>query len=271
MNLQDYQAFSDQLCERLAADVRVLGLVAAGSMAAVDHPPDVWSDHDFWVITESGAQTCFRSELSWLPQHEQIVLAFQETAHGMKIVYDSGHLLEYAVFDLNELAVARINSYRLLLDRADLAAQLAAIQQQTRAEAQANHSDPRFHLSQLLTNLLVGAGRYARGEQLSGHRFVKEHAINHLLWLLGLQVPAEVPASLDNMDPFRRFEQAFPALGAEINAGLLLPVPLAALVLLDLVEREVRDTLSAYPADAVQTVRRAIQVAAQVSESRLIP
>jgi hypothetical protein len=267
MNSQEYQAFTDQLVERLAADARVLGLVAAGSMAAVDYMPDRWSDHDFWVITEGGAQAHFRSDFSWLPQSDQIVLAFQETAHGMKVVYASGHLLEYAVFEPDELVVARINSYRLLLDRADLAARLAAIQQQTRAEAQANTSDPGFHLHQLLTNLLVGAGRYARGERLSGHRFVKEHAVHHLLWLLSAQIPPAVPAALDNIDPFRRFEQAFPALGAEINACLLLPVPQAALELLDLVEQSVQYTLPDYPETAAQAVRRALEVAAQADSS----
>src|SRR5207237_44114 len=55
-----YDRFSERLHQRLAADERVLGLVALGSMSG-EPPPDQWSDHDFFVITRPGEQERMRA------------------------------------------------------------------------------------------------------------------------------------------------------------------------------------------------------------------
>ena len=54
MEPPDIEAFTEGLVATLTADGRVLGLVALGSMAATDRSPDVWSDHDFWVVVVPG-------------------------------------------------------------------------------------------------------------------------------------------------------------------------------------------------------------------------
>ncbi|MES1246605.1 MAG: hypothetical protein ABUS54_02900, partial [Actinomycetota bacterium] len=64
----------------------MLALVAVGSMAERDSSPDAWSDHDFFVIAKPGEQERLRSQLGWLPEAGRIVLAFRETAHGVKVV-----------------------------------------------------------------------------------------------------------------------------------------------------------------------------------------
>ena len=46
MTPEQYDAFTDMIVRNLVADEQVLGLVAAGSMAKMDHQPDEWSDHD---------------------------------------------------------------------------------------------------------------------------------------------------------------------------------------------------------------------------------
>ncbi len=71
MDLKQYRTFTATLTETLAVDGRVVGLIALGSMAEQDYPPDRWSDHDFFVITEPGAQEAFRADLSWLPDHQR--------------------------------------------------------------------------------------------------------------------------------------------------------------------------------------------------------
>src|SRR5439155_1580337 len=118
--------FSERLRERLATDERVLGLVALGSMSG-EPPPDQWSDHDFFVISRPGEQERMRTELSWLPDGEEIVLAYRETAHGVKVLYRDAHLLEFAVFDPEEMSVARINRFRVLLDRGGVAERTRAL------------------------------------------------------------------------------------------------------------------------------------------------
>lgn len=259
MNRADYDAFTATLLANLRADPRVLGLIAAGSMAATDHAPDEYSDHDFWIVTEPGAQEHFRTVYDWLPHADAIGLVFRETAHGLKVLYTFGHLVEYAVFAPDELAITRLNSHRVLLDRADIAARVAEVVRRTAAEHTGQQADPAFHFGQFITNLWVGVGRHYRGEHLSGHKFVKFNAISHLLPLLATYVPARHPDRLDNIDPTRRFEQAYPALGAEINALLLWETPQAAAGLLALADRLLRAALPAYPVEAVAVVRRFIE------------
>lgn len=101
----------------------MLGLVAVGSMAS---GPDPWSDHDFLVIAEPGATEALRTDPTWLPHHERLVLHFRETGHGVKAVYDDGHLVEFAVFAPDEIGLALMNRTRVLLDRADVTARVAA-------------------------------------------------------------------------------------------------------------------------------------------------
>src|SRR5256885_11336360 len=125
-----YDRFSERLHQRLAADERVLGLVALGSMSG-EPPPDQWSDHDCFVIGRPGEQERMRTELSWLPDGEEIVLAYRETAHGVKVLYRDAHLLEFAVFDPEEMSVARVNRFRVLLDRGGVAERMRALREGT--------------------------------------------------------------------------------------------------------------------------------------------
>ena len=94
MQRDAYDRLTERLREGLAADARVLGLVALGSMSGEPPAPDEWSDHDFFVITRPGEQERMRTDLSWLPDAGQIALSYRETAHGVKVLYRSAHLLE---------------------------------------------------------------------------------------------------------------------------------------------------------------------------------
>jgi len=78
-------------------------------------------------ITTSGEQEDFRTRFDWLPNHDDVVLTVRETAHGLKVLYASGHLLEYAVFDLAEIALAKANDYRIAFDRGGVAATMQGI------------------------------------------------------------------------------------------------------------------------------------------------
>lgn len=244
MTPQAHAAFSATLAATLAADPDVVGLVLLGSSSGVSPVPDAYSDHDVFVVTRPGAQERFRTELGWLPDAGAIALAFRETPHGVKVLYAGGHLVEFAAFDLDELSVARVNRYRVALDRADVTARMARIQEATAARSAAA-PDLSWHAGQFLTNLVVGFGRDARGERLSGHDFIRVHAVRHLAILLRTKLSAAAAARLDDLDPFRRFELAFPELGAEIEAALRRPAPEAARALLDIAARELPQLVSA--------------------------
>jgi len=261
MQREQYKAFTDQLRENLLEDDRVLGLVVLGSTAGQSHAPDAWSDHDFFVITEHDQQEGFRTHFAWLPDHEQIVLTVRETAHGLKVLYQNGHVLEYAVFDAEELHMARVNDYAVLFDRGPVGVLMAEI---AAKPAPSIADTTERDLGMVPSLLIVGAGRYARGEVLSAHVVIKQYALSHLMTLLTRHLPDGDRTHLDNLDPFRRFERAFPAVAAALNAALQRDPLDAAHDLLDLYEEHLQP-VAGYPAQAVETVRAYLKRVAQVA------
>jgi hypothetical protein len=230
-----YDAFTDALVASLRD--RVLGLVAVGSMAG---DPDEWSDHDFLVVTAPGLQEEHRRDLSWLPDAARVLTSIRETAHGVQVIYDDGHLLEFAVFEPDELALASVNRYRVLFDHADVAERLTAI------AARPSAGDDRREFGMFLSGILVGGGRARRGEELSGAWLVKGQSVRALAALLG--------GGGDDLDPLRRLRH--PELEALMRAGTVD----AALGLLDLAEREVRPRHPELAWDALDPVRRRLLI-----------
>jgi hypothetical protein len=257
MQTQAYQAFIDTLRANLQADGSVLGLVLLGSTAGQSHAPDEWSDHDFFVITESGAQERFRTHLEWLPDHESVVLAVRETPHGLKILYASGHVLEFAVFDRNEISVAKANDFSVVFDRGGVAEAMQRIAQ-TDATVQYPLETVQRDLGTFLCLLVIGAGRVARGELISGQVFIRTYALGNLLRVLAHSLPSADRSTLDNLDAFRRFERAFPEVGAAINAALSRDTAGAALGLLEVCEQHLRGAAS-FPQAGADAVRRFLQ------------
>jgi hypothetical protein len=252
MTPADHAAFTAALLARLSEDPDVLGLVTLGSSSGLAPLPDAFSDHDFFVVTRAGAQERFRQDLSWMPDAGAIVLAFRETAHGLKALYASGHLAEFAVFDRDELALARVNRYAVPLDRADVAARLAATRAATVA-ATAAAPDPRFHGGMFVTSLVVGVGRAARGELLSGHQLVRVAALGHLVTMLHARHRGD-GGPLDDLDPHRRLERALPRAGAALARALMLPIPDAARALLEIADEELPGLVAPRARAAVEAV-----------------
>lgn len=212
----DYHAFTAQLAATLDADPRVLGLVALGSMAERGRFPDVFSDHDFFVIASDAEP--LRATADWLPDRERIALWFRETPHGCKAVYDDGHLIEYAVFTPDELRVARANDYRVIFDRERVGERMAEIAGATEPPPGRDWLHGMF-----LSNLLVAASRARRGEPFSA-RYMLAHAMRHLVMLLG--------GGPDNLDPLRRFDHY------ALEQAMRLGPASAARELLGIYERE---------------------------------
>lgn len=254
MQTDTYHVFTDQLTTNLQNDDRVQGLVLLGSTANHSHPPDRWSDHDFFVITASGEQEDFRTRFDWLPDYDDIVLTVRETAHGLKVLYASGHLLEYAIFDLAEIALAKANDYRIAFDRGGVEVAMQAI---TTLPTVYTYTPANLSrdMGMFLCLLVVGAGRVARGEAISGQVFIRAYALSHLLAALTHVLEVSDAAQLDNLDPYRRFEQALPQIGAEINTALNHDPIATALGLLDVYEHTAHDA-EGYAQDAVNTVRQ---------------
>jgi hypothetical protein len=213
-----FRRFLERTQERLSTEPGVLGLVALGSTADLERPPDDGSDHDLWVVTESGRQEGLRNNVAWLPESHRIVHRFRETEHGVKVVYDDGHLVEFAVFALEELAVARANVYRVLFDRADVAARVAACAERSPSPA----PDRTWLFGQALTHLLVAGQRWRRGERASASRFVTL-AVERIAQLVDGLEPSADPRLRDDLDPLRRFERQHPVRGRAVAEALAAP------------------------------------------------
>lgn len=233
MTPSEHLAFTMAIRATLEPDPDVLGLVGLGSTSGLPPGPDAFSDHDLFVVTRPGVQQRYRDGLGWLPASAgPVALAFRETAHGVKVLLGSGHLVEFAVFDPDELGLARVNRYAVLLDRAGLTARLARVREATVTATAAPPPDLAWQAGQLLTNLVAGAGRAARGERLSGHQLVRVSALGHLVTLLRHGLPPGAAGPLDDLDLFRRLEQALPGVARQLDEALRLPVVESAQALL---------------------------------------
>ncbi|HYV44889.1 MAG TPA: hypothetical protein VFA20_08510 [Myxococcaceae bacterium] len=246
MSPDDHQAFLRALVERVAGDPRVVGVVALGSSsdpAAVD----AWSDHDLFLVVAPGAQEAFRNDLSWLAPGK-VLHAFRETAHGVTAILEGGHLVELAVFDPEELAVARVSRYRVLFDRGGIAGRMEAVARASEGARGESGADDAWLTGMFLSGVLVGGGRARRGERLAG-RAALAGAARRLMVLIARHVPGA--GGLDPFDPHRRFERAYPSIGAEIDQALSRGGPEGALLLLAIAER----ATSLIPRDAAAAIR----------------
>ena len=81
----------------------------------------------------------------------------------------------------------------------------------------------------------------------------------HLLRLVATCARDGPADRLDDIDPRRRFEAAFPALGTEIAALLESDTEAAARGLLDLAERRIAPQMTDWPTEAAGAIRRFIE------------
>jgi hypothetical protein len=242
--------FIDALLAQAESDPQVIGLVLAGSSAQTERR-DQWSDHDFLMITADGTPEHYRTDLSWLPDHDSIGFSFRETAHGLKVVYRSGLILEFAVFDRAEFAGCALNHYRVVLDRGGITALASTVHDRS---IETRPADRATSLRLFLSLVLIGTGRARRGERLSANVMIRDYATAHLLRLLADLLPVEDTAVLDVLDPWRRFESAAPALAAGLDHALSQPIDDVGLALIAQVDPHLRAHWPDYPADDTDLV-----------------
>lgn len=250
--LENFLAYSQALTDSLEARAEVVGLVFLGS--AADHSRvDEWSDHDFFVITEDGEAEGLRQDLSWLPRQSEIAIAPRETAHGLKVVYEDGQVLEFAVFEDRELEIAAANAFSVAIDKSNIQKRMTAIAE--RSKPKPVNVETTFEL--FLCQLLIGVGRARRGETLIASQHVRSWAITAAVTLLREWVK---PASgtehkTDNLNGLRRFEQQYPELGERLEEITQLPVEASAKELLHLLQQYAQENLDEKHLHQVYVVR----------------
>lgn len=228
-----YHDFSEQLTKNIQDRPDTLGLVLVGSTSDTARV-DEWSDHDFFVVTREGEAEHLRQDLSWLPYSDEIAWSPRETAHGLKVVYEFGHVLEFAVFDDSELELAKVNAATVTVDKTNIGERIDVMRVAS-VPAQPNWD---AELDLLLTHILIGVGRARRGEVLIAGQHTRSYLLGHFLGLMSSWVDAAPGTSQteDNLNRFRRFELRFPELGARVEAALQLDVEAGARAILELLE-----------------------------------
>ena len=235
VNLETAERFADytsRLIQSAESDSSVLGLVLVGSTAET-HRVDEWSDHDFFLVVANGVGEKYRQDLSWVPDIENAVLHPRETAHGLKIVFADGHVLEFAVFEVEELPLAGINSFAVPVDKSNIFDVVTKLAAKSKDDRPFNW-DEEFEL--FLSQVLIGVGRFRRGEVLIAGQIIRSHCLNHFLGLVrSVQPPMAGFAGLeDSFNRFRRFDFQYPELALKIEDALQKNVEESAQVLLEL-------------------------------------
>jgi hypothetical protein len=251
MTSKGFDQFLDQLSETATASPHVVGLAGFGSTAARERV-DEWSDHDFAWITAPGAEDTYRHDLTWLPDADSIALSVIEHHGGVKVIYDDGHVLEFGITDVDALRTWAGNSIRVVVDKGGVAESVAAVLRAPIAD-----TDPtgyRF-VALLLTQVLVGVGRYRRGEVLSASGLIRGEAVNHLLAAVAAR-KGMASTNLDSLDPRRRVEKDFAELGVELEQAVRHDPETAARRLVDIAERELSHGWPEFPHRGLTALRR---------------
>jgi hypothetical protein len=247
MNANEFENYTERLQASLESLPCVIGLVTLGSTAEPGFR-DEWSDHDFWVITEPGMQESLIEDLSWLPDHENILFEVSHLPHGRTILFRNRHKVEFAVFDASELRAGKIVRYRVVIDRDHVAELIANVHRETYGQAKLRPEA----LENLCIVIWSAVELHARGELLHARQYINGFAINQLLNLLYSET---IDERRDVLDPRRRLESRAPELAAKLLELYAKPVPHAALLLLDIVERELRPKAPTLAWEKVATVR----------------
>jgi hypothetical protein len=251
---EQFEALSAGLADGVRSRDGLFGLVLLGS-ASRDGAGrrDEWSDHDFFAMIEPGRGAALRPDLSWLPERDRLVLTAREGEIGFVAVYDDGHVFEFALSEVAELAGAVAGDATVVLD--DEAGSVAALIESARVRAAASDRfDPENDARLVLVKLMIGVGRIRRGELLNGGQLVRTAAGQHLVRAIRGRFSDRSTTLRDTIDPVRRFERDFPEWGARIASTLDLPAEDAANGLFRLTREILEPGWSGFPSRAADAV-----------------
>ena len=247
-----FDRFTAELHASVSSLPGVIGLVMTGS-AAERSRLDEWSDHDFIVVTTRYATEAVRTRLDWLPRPTKLVFVSPVPGDGFRAMYEDGHVLEFDVAPLDEVAGWQANDCTVILDRGGVEEGMATIaaKKKPHVNIHAEHE-----IRQFLALILIGVGRARRGETLIAGAAVRNAAVAHLVNVWQERMPAIAPERADNLDNWRRFEFVYPDFGPELSRAIARDVEPAARALLHVAERRIAPGWTGWPDDAVVAVRR---------------
>jgi hypothetical protein len=214
METFDFEIYTSLVKERIKPDPDVLGLILVGS-TAIPEARDEWSDHDFWIITVPGAQGTYLNSAEWLPFSESILLTALHGELVRSVLYHNRHVVEYAVFDQEQVKNAKLNRYKVAFDRGGVESIAKKLNENT-LSARASEVSRSDKLSNLCLLIWTVHQRSERGEYLSASQYLN-HAIDVFFDLLVRANSLGTDPTFDALSPHRRLEFFNPDLGVELN------------------------------------------------------
>lgn len=248
-----FEIYTERLQVALESVEGVIGLVTLGTTADPTFR-DEWSDHDFWVITETGAQDSLIKDLSWLPDADEIAITVSHGNHRRTVVYRNRHKAEFAVFDVNEALEGKTERYHILFGDDSIAKLMESVHRATIEPARAVQSKPDA-LENLCVLVWSACERYWRGEFLSAHQYLHGFAMNQLLSLISVGDNETSDNDKDVLDPRRRLELRSPELAEQVLRVLEKPIPQAAIRLLEIAEKQLKQNVPSLAWEKVSMVR----------------
>ena len=206
VNTQSLLTRLDEIGQSLSQSGHGLALIGLGSVGLELERIDDYSDLDFFAIVEEGYKQAYLDSLQWLTNVHPIAYSFLNTEDGYKLLFADGIFCEFAVFEIAELENIPFAPGRIIWKRADVPDSLG---QPLLKPSVPSKRDREWLLGEAVTNIYVGLQRDARGEKLSGMRFIQGYAVDRLLEL----VEVIDDGKETHRDPFvneRRFEQRHP-------------------------------------------------------------
>ena len=140
---------------------------------------DAYSDIDFFILVQSQQdKKIYMEDMSWLDVHP-IIFSYIETRDGLKVMYEDGILLEFAVFTMDELKLipfqeGTIYYKKPFINEHDLKPQIESF----------HAFDLNKTISNCLSNLYVGLLREHRGEHVAAFLMIQVYATSNLLKIL---------------------------------------------------------------------------------------
>lgn len=170
------QRFLD-IIERNKTKEHVLAFIGLGSMHHTDRL-DAYSDIDFFMIVKDGFKEQHLTSIQWLDVHP-IIFWYRETKDGLKVIYDDGILLEFAVFTLDELKNIPYEQGTIYYQKEAIDPSLFKPRITPRPAMKKDES-----IANWLSNLYVGLLREHRGEHVAAFLMIQVYAAHHFLSLI---------------------------------------------------------------------------------------
>lgn len=196
----------DEIGRSLELTGDALALLGLGSIGVERARLDKYSDLDFFVIAKNGKKHRFIENLDWLTNISEAGYYYLNTPDGYKFLYKDGIYCEFAIFEEKDLASAVYSEGKVVwhVSGFDTAKCKPSA---PRAPWRPDNLD--WAVNEALTCLYVGLCRCARGELLSGTRFIQNYAVDILI-ACSNRFFSEKDDFKDEFQHERRFERRFP-------------------------------------------------------------